>query len=210
MTETFDIVVLGSGVGGGTVARRLATTGARVLVVERGEFIPQESENWDPAAVWGAQRYRTPEMWVDGENRDFSPYTHYCVGGNSKFWGSVLYRLREEDFGELEHLGGTSPAWPIDYETLAPFYDRAERMYSVHCEAGLDPTEPPRGPFPHPPVEHQGRIARVAERFRELGLNPSHQPLGVIEPGVEGGCVLCATCNSFPVSYTHLRAHETF
>ncbi len=198
MTEAFDVVVLGSGVGGGTVARRLAATGARILVVERGDFIPQEPANWDPAEVWGAQRYRTPEMWVDRHDEEFSPYTHYCVGGNSKFWGSVLYRFREEDFGELEHRGGTSPAWPIDYATLAPFYERAERMYSVHCEAGLDPTEPPRGPFPNPPIEHQGRIARVAERFREMGLNPSHQPLGVIEPGREGGCVLCATCNSFP------------
>ncbi|HKK92280.1 MAG TPA: GMC family oxidoreductase [Longimicrobiales bacterium] len=198
MSEQFDVVILGSGVGGGTVARRLAATGARILVVERGEFIPQEPENWDPAEVWGAQRYRTPEMWLDRDDNEFSPYTHYCVGGNSKFWGSVLYRLREEDFGELQHLEGTSPAWPIDYATLAPYYDRAERMYSVHCEAGLDPTEPPRGPFPNPPVQHQGRIAKVAERLRDLGLNPSHQPLGVIEPNRDGGCILCATCNSFP------------
>jgi len=198
VTERFDVVIIGSGAGGGTVARRLSTTGARVLIVERGDFIPQEAENWSPRAVWGELRYRTSERWLDGKGEEFLPYTHYCVGGNSKFWGAVLYRLRREDFGEIEHLGGVSPAWPIDYETLAPYYDRAERLYSVHGEVGPDPTEPPRGPFPHPPIEHQGRIGVIVERLRELGLHPSPLPLGLLDPGEPDGCVLCTTCNSYP------------
>ena len=198
MTERFDVVIIGSGVGGGTVAHALADSGARILIVERGDFIPQEPENWSPQAVWGELRYRTTEHWLDGRGAEFLPYTHYCVGGNSKFWGSVLYRLRREDFGQMQHKGGVSPAWPITYEALAPYYDRAERLYSVHGDAGSDPTEPPREPFPHPPIEHQGRIAVIVERLRSMGLHPSHLPLGLLQPGEPAGCILCETCNSYP------------
>ena len=120
MTEHFDLVILGSGAGGGTLARALAPTGARIRRVERGEAVPREADNWNPAAVWRDLRYRTRETWVDGAGAEFLPYTHYCVGGNTKFWGSVLYRLRREDFGEVQHADGVSPAWPIDYDTLAP------------------------------------------------------------------------------------------
>lgn len=197
MTEHFDVVIIGSGTGGGTVAYALAATGARILILERGDFIPQEPENWSPQAVWGDLRYRTSEHWLDGRGKEFRPYTHYCVGGNSKFWGAVLYRLRREDFGEMQHKAGVSPAWPIAYETLAPYYDRAEQLYAVHGEEG-DPTEPPREPFPHPPIEHQGRIAVVVERLRALGLHPSHLPLGLLRPGEPDGCILCDTCNSYP------------
>ena len=195
---TCDVVIIGSGAGGGTLARALAPTAARILIVERGDFIPREPENWDPAAVWKELRYRTAERWLDGAGRAFRPYTHYCVGGNTKFWGSVLYRLRKEDFEATEHADGTSPAWPIDYATLAPYYDRAERLYAVHGERGADPTEPPAGPLPHPPIAHADEIAELVERLREQGLHPSPLPLGLLDPGAPDGCILCNTCNSFP------------
>jgi choline dehydrogenase-like flavoprotein len=194
----FDIIIVGSGAGGGTIAHALSDTGARILILERGGFVPHESENWDPSAVWKDLRYRTTETWLDERGRAFRPYTHYNVGGNSKFWGSVLYRLRREDFSAVEHADGVSPAWPIDYDTLAPYYDRAERIYQVHGLEGIDPTDPPRGPFPHPPVPHAPTMQRIVEQLRELGLHPSPLPLGVIQPGEAGGCVLCSTCNSFP------------
>jgi choline dehydrogenase-like flavoprotein len=198
MTERFDLVILGSGAGGGTLARALAATGARILVVERGEAVPREPENWSPAAVWKDLRYRTREQWIDHTGDAFQPYTHYVVGGNTKFWGSVLIRLRREDFGVLRHVDGESPAWPITYEDLAPYYDAAERMYGVRGEAGLDPTDPPRGPFPHPPVPHAPAVAALIARLRAQGLHPSPLPLGLLAVGEEGGCVLCNTCNSFP------------
>ena len=196
--EHFDIVIIGSGVGGGTMARALAPTGARILVTERGDFIPSEPQNWDPAAVWKDLRYRSTEQWLDGGGKAFTPYMHYCVGGNSKFWGSVLYRLRREDFGPLEHADGLSPGWPIDYETLAPYYDRAEEFYEVHGEAGLDPTEPPRRPFPAAAIPHSPGMAAIVARLRGMGLHPSPLPLGLRRPGEPGGCLLCRTCNSFP------------
>ncbi len=196
--QRFDVVILGSGAGGGTLAHALSTTGARVLLVERGAAIPREAENWSPDAVWQQLRYRARERWVGGDGEEFLPYTHYCVGGNTKFWGSVLIRLRREDFGALRHVDGDSPAWPIDYDTLAPYYDRAEALYGVRGLAGVDPTEPPRGPFPHAPVPHAPMMQAIVDDLRAQGLTPFPLPLGVLAPGEAQGCVLCNTCNSFP------------
>ena len=191
--NTFDIVIIGSGAGGGTIARELASSGAKLLLVERGDFVPQEDHNWNPVSVWKDLRYRTADTWLDEAGRSFRPYTHYCVGGNTKFWGTVMYRLRPEDFKEMQHAEGVSPAWPIDYDTLEPYYDRAEAMYEVHGEAGADLTEGPRKPFPFPPVAHSRVVGSLIEQLKALGLHPSPLPLGLRE-----NCVFCNTCNSFP------------
>lgn len=196
--ERYDIVIIGSGAGGGTMAHALRGTPARVLVLERGDYIPQEQENWSPKAVWDDLRYRCRESWLDEEGHEFRPYTHYCVGGNTKFWGSVLYRLRQEDFGAVQHVDGVSPAWPIDYDTLEPYYERAEMLYHVCGKEGEDPSDPPRGRFPHAPIPHQGRMADAVQQLRGQGLHPSTLPLGLIKPREPGGCTLCNTCNSFP------------
>jgi len=193
----FDIIIIGTGAGGGTIAQALAETSATVLIVERGDFVPQEDENWDPEAVWKDLRYRAREQWLDERGREFTPYTHYGVGGNTKFWGSVLYRLRREDFEAVEHIDGLSPAWPIDYDTLAPYYDRAERLYHVRGADGQDPTEPSRSPYPYDAVPHAPEMAAIVERLREQGLHPSPLPLGLLRIGEDDGCILCNTCNSF-------------
>jgi choline dehydrogenase-like flavoprotein len=191
-TERYDIIIIGSGAGGGTMAHALADSPARILILERGDFVPQEAENWSPEAVWKQLRYQTTERWLDEHGREFRPYTHYNVGGNTKFWGSVLYRLRREDFQPLEHMEGISPGWPIDYDTLAPYYERAERLYHVHGELGTDPTEPSRGNFPYAPIPHAEAMATIVDQLRAQGLHPSPLPLGIRD-----GCVLCNTCNSF-------------
>ena len=197
MSEHFDIIIIGSGAGGGTMAHALSGSPARILILERGDFVPQEAENWDPEAVWKLLRYQTKERWLDRNGKEFRPYTHYNVGGNTKFWGSVLYRLRREDFQVMEHLDGVSPAWPIDYDTLAPYYDRAERLYHVRGLHGVDPTEPPRGPFPYENIAHAAGMEELVRRMRELGLHPFPLPLGIQRPGETDGCVLCNTCASF-------------
>lgn len=198
MKTHFDVIIIGSGAGGGTVAKVLAGKNADVLLLERGAAIPQEDGNWDPTVVWQELRYRATEHWIDGAGKEFLPYTHYCVGGNSKFWGSALFRLRREDFHALEHADGTSPAWPITYDTLAPYYDRAERLYHVHGATGDDPTEGARPPYPYAPVPHAPLMASLVEGMRGQGLHPFHLPIGVIRPGETDGCILCDTCNSFP------------
>ena len=208
-STAYDLIVIGSGAGGGTLARALADTGARILIVERGESVPSEPDNWNPEAVWKHLRYRTTERWLDAQGRSFRPYTHYNVGGNTKFWGSVLYRLRREDFGEVAHLDGVSPAWPITYDDLAPYYEQAERLYHVHGEASQGPTDPPRGPYPYAPIPHAPNMSRLVEQLRGVGLHPTSLPLGLVDPGLPGGCVLCNTCNSFPCQLRKKSDAET-
>jgi choline dehydrogenase-like flavoprotein len=127
----YDVIIIGSGAGGGTMARALAGSGARILVLERGTAVPQEADNWNPEAVWKHLRYRTTERWLDGQGEEFLPYTHYGVGGNTKFWGSVLYRLRREDFQAVEHMDGVSPAWRST--TPSALYERSERLYRARA-----------------------------------------------------------------------------
>jgi choline dehydrogenase-like flavoprotein len=197
VNQRFDIIIIGTGAGGGTMAHALSDSSASILIVERGDFVPQEEENWDPEAVWKHLRYRARDRWLDERGREFTPYTHYGVGGNTKFWGSVLYRLRREDFQAIEHIDGVSPAWPIDYDTLEQYYARAEQLYHVRGQEGIDPTEPPRGPFPHAAVPHQAGMAAIVEKLRAQGLHPSPLPLGLMRVGEDDGCILCNTCNSF-------------
>jgi choline dehydrogenase-like flavoprotein len=186
MTPGYDLIIIGTGAGGGTMLHALAPTGARILVLERGAAVPREAHNWDPVAVWKDLRYRTRETWLDERGVPFVPYMHYGIGGNTKFWGSVLIRLRREDFHDLEHAEGVSPGWPIDYDTLAPYYDRAEQLYGVRGEAGVDPTEPPRGPFPHPAVPHAPGMQRIVDDLRRMGLHPSPLPATPATPSRAG------------------------
>ena len=198
----YDVIVIGSGAGGGTLVHNLAPTGKRILLLERGDYVRRERENWDTRAVNLEGRYQTKEVWKDAKGRDLHPHTNYAVGGNTKFYGAALFRLRKEDFGELRHHGGISPAWPIGYEEMEPYYTRAERMYHVHGERGEDPTEPYASePYPHPAVSHEPRLQHLAEDFTRSGLKPFHTPLGIQidekDPN-RSPCIRCATCDGHP------------
>lgn len=179
----FDIIIIGTGAGGGTLAHRLAPSGLKIGLLERGGFLPREKENWDPVAVNTQGRYQSHETWYDKHDKPFSPYTHYWVGGNTKVYGAALLRMREHDFGEVRHYGGCSPAWPIGYGELEHYYLQAERMYSVHGRRGEDPHEPEAsGPYPFPPLEHEPRMAELFGDLRALGHRPFPCPLGVRLP----------------------------
>ena len=198
MAGRFDVVIIGSGVGGGCIAHVLAPTGARIVILERGRRMPREDRNWDPEAVYADAAYKSDERWTDGRGRSFRPGQFYYVGGHTKVFGATMFRFRREDFCAMEHAGGLSPAWPIEYDTLEPYYARAERLFDVHGEAGADPTEPPRsGPYPHPPLRHNPPIAEVAERLRAQGLRPFPIPSSV-QDHAGGACVRCNTCDGFP------------
>jgi choline dehydrogenase-like flavoprotein len=190
--------VIGSGIGGATVAHALAERGVDVLVLERGERLPREPQNWSPRAVFLERRYKPQERWLDGSGRSFAPGVHYVVGGNSKVYGASLPRFREHDFDAVEHREGTAPAWPFSYADLEPYYAEAERIYRVHGEAGEDPTAPWRsGPFPFPAVEHEPYVADLAERLRAQGVTPVSNAMGVdLRDG--GDCVRSPTCDGFP------------
>ena len=198
----FDVIIIGTGAGGGTLAHKLAATGKRILLLERGGYVPREKDNWNPRAVNVEGKYQTQEMWRDKDGKEFHPHTNYCVGGNTKFYGAALFRLRKEDFGEIRHHGGLSPAWPIRYEDIEPYYTEAERLYHVHGNRGEDPAEPPASaPYPHPAVSHEPRIQELSDDFARLGLRPFHTPLGVMlnekDPHASR-CIRCNSCDGFP------------
>ncbi len=200
-SDHYDVIIIGTGAGGGTLLFSLVHTGKRILVLERGDFVPREKQNWSSRAVNLEGRYQTKEVWRDGKGKPLHPHTNYWVGGNTKFYGSALFRLRREDFGEVRHKGGVSPAWPIAYEELEPYYTLAEQIYHVHGNRGEDPTEPPASaPYPYPAVSHEPRIAQLAEDFAGLGLRPFHVPLGVMldEGQRSSPCIRCATCDGYP------------
>jgi choline dehydrogenase-like flavoprotein len=204
MTESthYDIIIIGTGAGGGTLARKLAPSGLRVLILERGDYVPREKDNWDPRAVNVQAKYNTKEVWRDAEGNALHPHTNYNVGGNTKFYGAALFRLRQGDFAEIRHRGGISPAWPISYDDLEPYYGEAERLYHVHGVRGEDPTEPPATTsYPHPPVSHEPRIQQLSDDFANLGLKPFHVPVGVMLDETsprKSRCIRCATCDGFP------------
>jgi choline dehydrogenase-like flavoprotein len=194
----YDLIIIGTGAGGGTLARALKDSGAKILLIERGDFLPQEPQNWSPHAVFVENRYKANEVWHNADGGTFKPGVHYYVGGNTKVYGAALPRLRREDFDNLEHEGGTSPAWPITYDDLEPYYAQAEALYWAHGESGIDPTEPSRStPYPFPPIPHDAYMYELEARFREQGLHPFPLPLG-LDYRVGGRCVRCRTCDAFP------------
>src|SRR5262245_19215831 len=198
----YDVIIIGSGAGGGTLADKLAPSGKRILLLERGDYVPREKDNWNPRAVNAEGRYQTKEVWRDRNGKELHPHTHYYVGGNTKFFGAALFRLRQEDFGEIHHYGGVSPAWPISYDELEPYYTQAEQLYHVHGQRGEDPTDPPASaPYPHPPVSHERRLQQLSDDFARLGLRPFHTPLGVMldeQHPQRSRCIRCNSCDGFP------------
>src|SRR3954463_14672599 len=197
----YDVIIIGTGAGGGTLAYKLAPSGKRILLLERGSYVPREQDNWSTRAVNIDARYNTTEKWRDKEGKELHPHTNYWVGGNTKFYGAALFRLRERDFGELKHHGGVSPAWPIDYSVLEPYYTQAEQLYQVHGARGEDPTEPPASaPYPYPPISHEPRIQRLFDDLAQVGLHPFHAPSGIMLDEAEPAfspCIRCATCDGF-------------
>jgi choline dehydrogenase-like flavoprotein len=197
----YDVLIVGSGAGGGTLAWKLAQTGHSILLLERGDFLPRERENWDAEQLWVHQRYRN-EKWLDHRGREFSPEAYYCIGGNTKFYGAVLGRFRRQDFEQVVHAEGISPAWPLRYDDFEPYYGEAENLYQVHGIRAEEPTEPDAStPFPFPAISHEPRVEALHQELAKLGYHPSHLPMGVMldeSRPLESRCVRCNNCGGFP------------
>ena len=198
----YDVIIVGTGAGGGTLARHLAPSGKRILLLERGDWLPREPQNWLAQDVFVDNRYVSEDTWYDEKGKPFQPQIHYFVGGATKLYGAALYRLREEDFGELRHHDGISPAWPITYDELEPYYTKAEHLYEVHGSHGEDPTDPhASADYPFPAVSHEPRIQQLSDDLAAAGYHPFHAPCGIRlnEPNMPySACVRCANCDGFP------------
>ncbi|MBW4612663.1 MAG: GMC family oxidoreductase [Desmonostoc vinosum HA7617-LM4] len=203
MTEAhYDVIIIGTGAGGGTLAYKLAASGKKILVLERGTFLPRSKTNWDSKQVLQKEYYRTSEIWYDKNGKAIHPLTYYYVGGNTKFYGGALFRFRERDFEKVIHHGGISPEWPLKYRDFAPYYEQAEKLYEVHGRRGLDPTEPQiHVDYPSPPVSHEPYIQEIHDALKNRGLHPFYLPLAIKLNEVHrhlSACIRCDTCDGFP------------
>jgi choline dehydrogenase-like flavoprotein len=213
-SERYEVIIIGTGAGGGTLALQLARAGKKLLILERGPFLPQEKLNWDTSAVFLDNRYHTKETWRDKDGKDLHPQQSYFVGGQTKVYGAALFRMRAEDFGVIEHRGGISPAWPIDYAELEPYYTLAEELFQVHGDLGsapavpggygssFDPTEPFHSKrYPYPALPNEPRMQAIEDDVRKLGIHTFPIPLGLkrneANP-VASKCVRCDTCDGYP------------
>jgi choline dehydrogenase-like flavoprotein len=202
VTENYDVIIIGTGAGGGTLAHALADSGKRILLLERGDFLPREMDNWEPKPVFVDGKYISTDKWFDRDGKPFQPQVHYFVGGATKLYGAALYRLRPQDFGELKHASGISPAWPLSYDDFEPWYSKAEQLYHVHGNAGEDPTEGHRSaPYPWPAVSHEARIQQISDALDKGGYHPFHAPCGIMLDEASrpmSTCIRCAWCDGYP------------
>ncbi len=206
LDDHYDLIVIGSGPGGASLAHRLAPTGKRILMLERGDYLPRSRDNWGAKTVFVDGRYQAPEIWHGKKGDTFHPGLHYYVGGNSKVYGAALFRLRERDFGEVQHADGVSPAWPLGYDVFEPYYCDAEALFHVHGARGEDPTEPwSSKSYAYPPVLHEPRIQALNDSLVKEGLHPFHLPLGIkLDQNPDGSattyspCIRCDAFDGFP------------
>ncbi len=214
MSTQYDAIIIGTGAGGGTLAFFLARAGKNVLILERGPFMPQEKLNWDTSAVFLDNRYHTKETWLDKDGRELHPQQSYFVGGQTKVYGAAMFRMRAEDFGIIRHKGGISPAWPISYSDLEPFYTRAEELFHVHGDLGTTPTVPggfgssfdPTEPFhskkyPYPSLANEPRMQSIEDDVRKIGVHTFPIPLGLKRNEANplaSKCIRCDTCDGYP------------
>jgi choline dehydrogenase-like flavoprotein len=198
----YDVIIIGTGAGGGTLAYQLAASGKKVLVLERGGFLPRTKSNWDSKEVMRKEVYRNAEVWYDKNGKVLHPNIHYYVGGNTKFYGGALFRFRERDFEKVIHQDGISPEWPLKYQDFAPYYDLAEKLYEVHGKRGLDPTEPPtKEDYPFPAVSHEPYIQEICDALKDRDLHPFYLPLSIKINEAKhhlSSCIRCNTCDGFP------------
>ena len=195
----YDLIVIGSGPGGAALAQKLAATGKRILLLERGDYLPRSIDNWDSQKVFVEGMYQAKETWYGANGEAFHPGLHYYVGGNSKMYGAALFRLRERDFGEVMHKDGVSPAWPLPYDVFEPYYAEAERLFHVHGARGEDPTEPwSSGPYPYPAVAHEPRVQALHASLQSDGLHPFHLPMGILLDEIDGKTTPDSVCIRTP------------
>lgn len=202
--DDYDVIIIGSGAGGGTMAYSLADTGKKILILEQGTFLPREKKNWDPHFIFGEDGYKAKVEWAgpDGGQETVRPIVYHRVGGNTKMYGALLHRQRPEDFTEQRHKEGISPGWCVGYDEFEPYYMMAEFLMKVHGNRGEDPTEGwASGPFPFKAFAHEGRIAEVVKDLKHLGLNIHHSNLALnrdVEEPWRRPCIACNTCDPFP------------
>jgi choline dehydrogenase-like flavoprotein len=182
----YDVILIGSGAGGGTLLGALSAAGHSVLLLERGGVMPLEDQNLSEADLFRKDRYHPEEKWFGTDGDPFSPQMVHAIGGNTKIWGGVLERMREQEFSGVKLQEGPSPDWELRYADLEPWYERGEEIYRVHGVAGADPTAPARtGPYPAAPRPLEPFLVELRSALERQGLHPYDLPLSWSDSAVD-------------------------
>ncbi|MEL6223304.1 MAG: GMC family oxidoreductase [Cyanobacteria bacterium J06627_8] len=178
--QHYDVIIIGTGAGGGTLAYKLAPTGKKILILERGDFMPLEEQNRSNVDIFKRERYHASEQWYDKDGEPFSPQMNYAVGGNTKIYGAALLRMREKDFESVQHHSGLSPEWCVTYSEFEPYYTEAEQLYKVHGDVSNDPTEPAHSQaYPYEAIAQDPQVDELYGAIAKQNLHPSRIPLGL-------------------------------
>jgi len=182
--QDYDVIIIGSGAGGGTLTHKLASAGKKILVLEQGDFLEKESSQLVDVEVFKKEDFHGSEQWYESEGEPFHPQTSYSVGGNTKIYSGVLQRMREKDFDKVQHQDGISPEWEVKYQDFEPYYTEAEKLYQVHGKTGDDLTEPFRSDdFPYTVVDSEPQVEDICTRISKQGLHPAYLPIGIGNEG---------------------------
>ncbi len=178
--QHYDVIIIGSGAGGGTLAHKLAHAGKQILILERGDFMPLSEQNRTNVDVFKRERYHAPEQWYDQVGEPFSPQTNYAIGGNTKIYGATLMRMRSRDFEAVPCQQGLSPQWELSYADFEPYYTAAEQLYQVHGSTDQDPSEPFHSQaYPYPAPDHDLCMQAVIAALGHQALHPAALPLSL-------------------------------
>ena len=189
--EEFDVCVIGTGAGGGVMIQELTAAGFKVVALQRGPFLQRTDFSDDELATTVRDEIFSPhlvETWRADESHPavagrYSS-TAQCVGGTMTRWAAWSWRYRRDDFKALSAEGpveGASLAdWPIDYEELEPYYERAEWEFGVSGDGGANPFAPLRKKeYPNPPHPARASSSRVAAGAQRLGYHPFPTPVAI-------------------------------
>ena len=165
--DPYDAIIVGSGAGGCAAAYNLARAGLRVALIEKGQVLPRDASTLDVQKVVHDGSFKSREDWLDGHGHQIRPEEYFNLGGKTKWYGAALLRYGRHEFAaDPAHR---CPAWPIDYDDLAPYYEQAEAMLGVRhfaCEPDL-----------------QAIVARLARRAPSWTTEPL--PLGLAQAIVD-------------------------
>ena len=203
VTERYDVIIIGTGAGGGTLAHTLAPSGKKILLLERGDFLPREMDNWNPDAGVRRREVHLPGHLV--RRATASRSSRRCTtswAGPPRCTGPRCTGCGPRTSARSSTFDGISPAWPLSYDDFEPWYTKAEWLYQVHGAHGEDPTEGHWSKqYPWPAVSHEPRIQQLADDLQAAGYHPFHAPCGILldeadRPG--STCIRCAWCDGYP------------
>jgi choline dehydrogenase-like flavoprotein len=199
----WDLVIVGSGFGGAMIAHRAIEAGAKVLMIERGDWVPRGEEAWKPEAsleLTDSYAKDIPYRCLrGGHGSTIGGYA--CVGGPSVYYGCVAFRFREQDFeGDPDIVRDSNAAWPFRYSEIEPYYSEAEHLLGICGSDAGDETAPFRSsPYPFPPAPLAPLSQRVCDAAVGLGLSPFHLPLAInhVKTETRAACRVCRTCDTY-------------